>query len=62
MGTKPFVVIGIDPEDDPVNLLVFLCTIGWFRTVMLVISAHVDAEDFAEGLDILPVVQLMDCV
>ena len=60
VGTKPFVVIGIDPEDDPGNLLVFLCTIGRFRTVMLVISAPVDTKDFTKNFDVMLEAQLMD--
>lgn len=34
VGATPFVVIGIDLKDELGNFLVFLCTIGRFRTVM----------------------------
>ena len=62
VGAKPFVVIGIDLKDEPGNFLVFLCTIGRFRTVMLVISAPVDTEDFTKNFDVMLKAQLMDCI
>ncbi len=53
ISTKPFVVIGVDLQNELCNLLILFSTISRLRIKVLAIVTPVDAQDPAEKLDVM---------
>ena len=60
--TKPFVVIGINMEDQGSNVLILFDTRSRFSRKMLIVGASVNPQDATERFNVMLEPKFMNCV
>ena len=48
ISAKTLLIVGMDLQNEPCNLLILFCTVSGFRGVVLIVSASVNTENLAK--------------